>query len=199
MSTPVVAGHPAYWTVPVVRAAIGFVPALVFTFNPDHTATFGLVAFGLWALVSGLVVGALGARFGQDRVGRAAWMLNGAVTAIAGILALVLPVSLATFTVILIAWAAVTGLVELVVGLRGRGVDPASRDQVVVGALTMVYAVVNLVLPADSATVVGYLGAYLVIIGVYLLIGGLSLRFGAVDRRAGGAAPTGTLPGTEQS
>lgn len=202
MSTPVVAGaRPAFWPVPVVRALLGFVPAAVFTFSRDHTASYGLLVFGLWAVVAGLVVGALAMRRAADRFGRIVWGLNAVVTVAAGILALVTPPSLAGLVVLVIAWAAITGIAELVVGLRGRGVDPSSRDHVVVGALTAVYAVVTLVLPDDSATVVGYLGAYLVIIGVYLLIGGLSLRWSAAtgDRGADDVAASGIAPGSEQS
>ena len=78
--------------------------------------------------------------------------------------------------------AAVTGLLELVAGLRRRG-DASRRDWMIVGGLTVVLAIVMLLIPADPVLAVGLLGAYAVIIGVYLAIAGLSLRWSSDSRQ----------------
>lgn len=44
-----------YWVVPVVRGILALVPAAVITFSQNHSPEFGLLVFGLWAVVSGLI------------------------------------------------------------------------------------------------------------------------------------------------
>ncbi|WIB36300.1 hypothetical protein [Curtobacterium sp. MCJR17_043] len=45
-----------YWPVPVLRAVPAAVIAMVITFSPNHSAGFGLVLFGVFALVDGAVL-----------------------------------------------------------------------------------------------------------------------------------------------
>ena len=56
-----------YWVVPVVRGLLALVPAAVITFSPNHSPELGLLVFGVWAIASGLVVGALSLRLLADR------------------------------------------------------------------------------------------------------------------------------------
>lgn len=191
-AAPIRAG---YWVVPVTRGVIALVPGAAIAFIQDHSATIGLTVFGAWALVSGLVVGALSLRLVADRAIRAILAVQAVVTAVAGLLALTVPGGLALLGVLLIAWAAVTGILEIFVGLRSRGRTPASRDWLTAGILTAAYAVVVLVMPSDSVTVVGFLGGYLVVLGVALVIGGLSLKWAtAVPAADEPAAPRTELP-----
>lgn len=184
-----------YWAVPVVRGALAIVPAVVITFSQDHSPVLGLAVFGVWAVVSGLFTGAMSLRLIDDPFIRTLFAVIGLLTAIAGVLALIMPASLSFLVVLVISWAAATGIVELIAGLRARGRTPASRDWVTVGAATALAAVVFLVFPFDSVSIVGLLGAYLVIVGVLLVIGGFSLKWGGAARTAGGRPETsGTEP-----
>jgi uncharacterized membrane protein HdeD (DUF308 family) len=165
-----------YWTVPVVRAIVAFVPAAVITFNADHSAEFGLLVFGVYALVGGLVTGLLSWKTVTDRRDRSIFAIQGAVGVVAGALALGLNTGgLGFFLYIVSVWAAVTGFLELYPGIRVRGRGQVARDWLVVGALTAVLALVYLLLPPHAVVAVGLLGAYLVLIGVYLVIAGVSL------------------------
>ncbi|MFF2372103.1 HdeD family acid-resistance protein [Agromyces sp. NPDC058110] len=168
-----------YWVVPVVRGLLALVPAVVITFSQDHSAALGLTTFGVWAVVSGLVLGALSLRLIDDRGIRSLFAINGVVTVVAGLLALTVPGGLPFLLFIVSAWAAVTGFVELYAGLRGRGRTAAARDWIVGGAFTAILAIVFLLLPPDTVTAVGLIGGYLVVLGVYLLIGGFSLKWAA--------------------
>ncbi|KQM81997.1 HdeD family acid-resistance protein [Agromyces sp. Leaf222] len=177
-----------YWVAPVVRGLLALVPAAVITFSPNHSAGFGLVTFGAWAVVSGLVVGALSLRLIEDRGIRSLFAINAVVTVVAGLLALTVPGGLPFLLFLVSAWAAVTGFVELYAGLRGRGRTAAARDWIVSGAFTAILAIVFLLLPPDTVTAVGLIGAYLVILGVYLLIGGFSLKWAvSADAQASGS------------
>ncbi|MBT2497726.1 DUF308 domain-containing protein [Agromyces sp. ISL-38] len=171
-----------FWTVPVVRGILAIVPAVVITFSPNHSPGFGLLVFGAWAIVSGLVVGALAMRFTADRGIRSLFVITAIVTVVAGLLAVTVPGGLPFLLYLVSVWAAVTGFVELYAGLRARGRTPAARDWIAAGGLTALLALVFLLLPPDSVTAVGLFGGYLVILGVYLVIGGFSLKWAAAPR-----------------
>ncbi|GAA2032243.1 hypothetical protein GCM10009819_15320 [Agromyces tropicus] len=171
------------WLLPVVRGALALVPSAVITFTQEHSPALGLTVFGWWAVVSGVVVGALALRLVADRAARWAFVANGVISATAGLVAIWLAdtvsagVALFTFTVAV--WAAVTGILELIVGVRARGRVPAARDWLAAGGLTAVLALVFVLLPLDPVTAVGLFGAYLVLIGVLFVIGGFSLKWAA--------------------
>jgi uncharacterized membrane protein HdeD (DUF308 family) len=172
-----------YWVLLVVRAALALIPGLIVAFVPDHSAAAGLLFFGTWATITGVVVGAAAMQT-VTGVPRTLFLVNGIVTAVAGITALALQgASLALFLYIVSVWAAVTGFIELYAGLRERraGAGSASasvaRDWIAVGAFTAILAIAYLLMPPNAVVAVGILGAYLVIIAVYLGIAGLSLRW----------------------
>jgi uncharacterized membrane protein HdeD (DUF308 family) len=177
-----------YWVVPVVRGLLALVPAAVITFSQNHSPAFGLLVFGVWATVAGLVVGALSMRLMADRGIRSLFIVTAVVTVVAGLLAVSVPGGLPFLLYLVSVWAAVTGFVELYAGLRVRGRTASARDWIAAGGLTAVLAIVFLLLPPDAVTAVGLLGGYLVILGVYLVIGGFSLKWAA----APGAAASGT-------
>ncbi|GAA4378762.1 hypothetical protein [Agromyces bauzanensis] len=172
------------WVVPVVRGALAVVPGVAIAFSQDHSAGFGLLVFGTWAVVSGLVVGALAVRDATVPGIRSLFAVNAVVTVAAGILALTVPGGLPFLLYLVSVWAAVTGFVEIYAGLRARGRIAAARDWIAAGAFTALLAIVFLLLPPDAVAAVGLLGAYLVILGVYLVIGGFSLKWAAAPDRA---------------
>ena len=186
----------AAWLVPVVRGALALVPAAVITFSQDHSPGLGLTVFGVWAVAAGVIVGALAARLVADRTARWIFVANGVLTAAAGLTALGLRdtasggVGIFAFTVAV--WAAITGILELVAGLRARGRVGAARDWVAAGAITCVLALVYVLIPLDPVTAVGLLGAYFVVLGVLLLIGGFSLKWAASQPVGTGDAASGS-------
>lgn len=173
-----------YWVVPVVRGLLALVPAAVITFSQNHSPELGLLVFGAWSIVSGLVVGALSLRLLDARGIRSLFVVNAVVTVSAGLLAMAVPGGLPFLLYLVSVWAAVTGFVELYAGLRGRGRAAAARDWIAAGVLSAVLAIVFLVFPLDAVTTVGLLGGYLVILGVYLVIGGLSMKWAEASSAA---------------
>jgi len=166
-----------YWTVPLVRALVAFVPAAVITFNADHSAQFGLIVFGVFAVVNGLVTALLSWRTVLDPRDRTLFVVQGVVGVVAGALALALHAGgLGFFLYLVTVWAAVTGVLELYSGIRIRGRGQVTRDWLIVGVLTAVLSLTFLLLPPHAVVSVGLFDAYLVIVGVYLAIAGVSLR-----------------------
>jgi len=200
-------GSLATWVVPASRAVVALIVGFAITFTGGHSAAFGLVAFGVFAVLDGAIVGAgaLGDR-GARQV-RGLFLVQGALTVIAGIAALVLPQGgVPYFVWVVSAWAVVTGALELVSGIRARGRLAAARDWMIVGALTLILAIAFLVVPPDyhqtlggieqikgeltaSVMLVGIFGAWAVVVGALLGIAAVSARTPrAVTGSAGEAA-----------
>lgn len=206
---PPALGAPDSWIAPLARAVPALVLGLVITFAQDHSAPLGLTAFGVFAVVTAAVLLASGLR--ADPAIRGLVLVQGVVTAVAGIAALVVPTrSVAVLVTVVSAWAIVAGALEAVNGIRFRRARPAARDWLVTGVLTVALGLVLLLVPqtfadpytvADKGTVisgtvtadillVGLLGAWAVIIGVQLAIAAFTLR--APRTAAGPTAPSST-------
>lgn len=190
-----------YWPSQLVRAVPALAVGLVITFSADHSAFFGLVAFGAFAVVSALVIGWGSLRL-DSRGLRTVSLIQASATAVCGVGALTFnSKGSGVLFLALISFAATTGFLELYLGLRSRGGHPASRDWLTVGVLTAILAIAVLLVPADYAlpwsvsegdsvvsgvltsqiVLVGIFGAYAVLIGVYLVIAGLSGRWAIRD------------------
>ena len=184
-----------YWTVPIGRAAIALIAAVLITFNQEHSADFGLLVFGGYAIAGGLFVALAGYRLLLDPRDRQLFVVQGVVGVVAGALALVFHTGgLGFFLFLVSVWGAGTGFLELYSGLRARrrvrGTTArgaastgslTARDWTSTGGLTAILALSFLLLPPNVVVSVGLLGAYLVIFGVYLVIAGLSLKWLPTD------------------
>ncbi len=187
----------AYWPVPLVRAVVAAVIALVTTFSPDHSSLLGLLLFGAFALAGGVLGGVFGAaRLRDDVVSRRFFLGQAAVSGLAAIAALAFAILAPTppaYVYLVVAWALSAGLLELIAGLVGRSRTPLARDWIAVGGITVLLGVVFLAVPPDFITeysgaqgvsgtmttsimAVGLFGAYAAIVAAYLGIGGVSLR-----------------------
>lgn len=200
-----------FWIVPVLRAIVAAVIALIITFSADHSATFGLILFGALALCDGLILLVLApSRIGSRLAGGV--RVQGLIGVLAGIAAFVAVIALPTgrlgaFMLIVIIWAALTGVLELLAGFRSRGTATPSRDLIFIGGLTVLLAIVFLFVPPElnqayggrekvtgalTADIlsVGLFGAYAAITAIYQVIGGLSLRWDNNDKAAAAASTT---------
>lgn len=184
---PTVADRSAFWPVPIARAVPAITVGLVITFSANHSPQLGMIAFGVFAVLSGAVL-LWGARRLADRVLRGIFTAQGVVAIITGALALIFSTSgLGLLLFLLTAFAAGTGFLELYAGLRARGRHPGSRDWLIIGGFTAIAALIFLLIPLDSVETVGLLGAYGILIGLFLVIAGLSLKWAnpsAVDPNA---------------
>ena len=180
------------WTFTILRALPAAAVALVITFMSDHSALLGYLALAVFAVVTGVVIGVAALRGIYPRT---SFLAQGALLAIGGVLALAFSQAGLPFLLFLVsALFGVTGIIELVAGLRARGRAAAARDWVFVGALSALFAIAVLLIPVDfvqtitipdkvvppltaSVILVGLLGAYAAIVAVYLVIAGLSLKW----------------------
>ena len=114
----------APWILPAGRAAPRRSRSgLAITFTGGHTATFGLVAFGVFAVLSRAADARVDRSARAQRAeARTAFRRRASCRVVAGIAALVLPTGGIGYLVwVLSGWAIVTGALELVSGIRARG------------------------------------------------------------------------------
>lgn len=183
---------------PVLRALPAAVVALAITFIADHSVLLGFLALGSFAVATGVVIGIGSVRGAYPR---SLFLPQGVLLVVGGIVAFATSGAGLPFLLFLTsALIGVTGIFELVSGLRARGRVAAARDWVFVGAASALFAIAALLIPTDyvqavgapgdgfppltaSVILVGSLGAYAAIVAVYLVIAGLSLKW---------ASPTST-------
>lgn len=172
----------AYWPVPLTRAVVALIVGLAVTFLADHSPRVGLIALGVLALGGGLVVALLGRDRVVDRTAGRMLAGQGVLSAVIGAASLVLAFTgagLGTLLLLATLFAVLTGALELYAGIRTR--RTVGREWLVVGAGTVLFALVLLIAPVDSVAVVGFIGAYGIILGVYLMIAAFSEKWAAVD------------------
>lgn len=192
-----------HWTLPAARALPALLIAMVITFSPDHSASFGLSVFGVFALADAALLFALVRRAVPDVPLRRLLSARAGLTALVGVAALALIGSGAgTLLFLLSTWAGIVAVVELYAAVRTAKRVDGAKDLYITGAASAVLAVVALALPADlnqgfqgtegggvitsSIIGVGVLGAWAAITGTFLAIGGLSLKPAPLGSRASG-------------
>jgi hypothetical protein len=181
--------------VQLARALFAALAAVMVTFSSDHSAPLGLGVFSGFALATGLVF-ALSVWLVHPRGERLIPALLAIVSIVAGMVASVGTWrTTGVFFGVVIAWALVSGAIELIGALRQRKTIGAAgaRDGVLIGILSLVLGVV-LLLPiqqyaldysiagAGSFTLtgitiaVGLFGGYAAVVAVFLAIAGFSPR-----------------------
>ena len=184
----------------LVRGGLAVLLGLVITFSPDHSALFGMIAFGAFALATALTLAighVLAARSGQrDALG----LILVALAFAAGAASFLAPSE--SFVIVVSSWALLSGATELTAGILARRAGEPGRDSITWGALAVGLAAVLLIVPpeftepwqvvgqggaveaagnvtADIMTV-GSLGAWAIIHGVLVVIAALTPARGEV-------------------
>ncbi len=185
----------------LARALFAALAAVMITFSADHSASVGLAIFSGFAISTALVFFAAAwlvfrSATRETPGTRGVPILLGVVSLVAGMVTGIPPLRTTTmFFVVVIAWAVLSGVIELAAGIRARrSADPAARDAILIGAITLALAAgLLLVNPAYSleyfikdadATFtltgivigVGIFGGYAAIVAVFLGIAGFSPR-----------------------
>lgn len=200
--TPVVAERrsPGAATLLLARGIPALLVGLVTTFTGAHSSMFGLVALGLWGVVAGIAEGVLLVRAEAGRW-RTFELSRAVVIAGVGVLALAVSANAASAVLVYLVaiGALVWGALDLAAGLVGRLGTALAREYLLHGGLTLLLGVIALFVPPGyvqpfpgaggqpgvltaSTTIVGFFGAWGVVIGVLSLIAAVGNRAPAVQR-----------------
>ena len=199
----------AAWTLQLARGILALALGLTITLTLEHTPAFGLLTFGIFAVLTGAVLLIAGVRSAYPGRMRGAFLAQAVVSVAAGIVALSVPGGDVTFFAILVgSWAVVAGLLEASSGFLARSFAPLARDWIIAGILTVVLGAVALLLPPDfvqafsgekgnagvltsSVILIGVVGAWAILVGVLQCISAVTVRADRSDSATRAVAARG--------
>jgi uncharacterized membrane protein HdeD (DUF308 family) len=160
------------------RGALAFVFGLVVLLWPDLDAGVLAVAFGIFALIDGLVLAAVAA-VARDVLEQ--WwvvLVEGAVGIVVGVVALAWPgIGGLGLLSLLAAWAVITGVLQIEAGVRLRRLAPGETSLLLAGGLSLLAGLVLIALPKDDPVEVAWaIGMFGLVYGAFLVIVGARLR-----------------------
>jgi uncharacterized membrane protein HdeD (DUF308 family) len=166
----------ANWWALALRGLVAVLFGLLTFFLPGITLVSLVLLFGAYALVDGIfnVIAFF-------RVASHQWalLIEGVIGMIAGVLTFAWPAITAIVLLYVIAfWAILTGILEIIAGIRLRKVITNEWLLLVMGALSFLFGVLILFAPGTGAlAIVLWIGAYALVFGVFLLALAFRLRW----------------------
>jgi len=159
------------WWMTALRGAVALVFGLTVFFWQDPGAAMLAVAFGVFALVDGLVLGAVAI------VGRHAleqwWvvLVEGVVGVVVGLVALAWPgLGGLGLLSLLAAWAVVTGVFEIEAGVRLRRLAGSDASLFLAGGLSLLVGIALIAVPKDDPLEIAWaIGLFGMVFGSLLL------------------------------
>jgi uncharacterized membrane protein HdeD (DUF308 family) len=177
-SRPALPAETGHWWALALRGAIAILFGLAAFLRPGIALEALILLFGAYALVDGVfsIVGV----FGGTRGGTPRWLLflEGVVSILAGLIALIFPGLTAVALLYLVAaWAVVTGIAEIATAIRLRQEIRGEWALILGGIISVLFGLILAVLPAVGIlSLIWLVGAYAVAFGVLLLITALQVR-----------------------
>ncbi len=165
----------ANWWALALRGLVAVLFGLLTFFLPGITLVTLVLLFGAYALVDGVfnVIAFF-------RVASHQWalLIEGVIGIIAGILTFAWPAITAIVLLYVIAfWAILTGIFEIVAGIRLRKVITNEWLLLVMGILSFLFGLLILFAPgAGALAIVLWIGAYALVFGIFLLALAFRLR-----------------------
>lgn len=167
-----------HWWALALRGVIAIIFAILTFVVPGLTLRVLVLLFGVYALIDGIfaIVSAIRAAHGHSRWG--AFLLEGIVGILAGLLTLAAPAITLTFLIYVVgAWAVVTGILEIAAAIRLRRRVAGEWLLVLTGVVSIIFGAVIFAAPLVGALAIAWwLGVYALIFGVLLLTLAFRLR-----------------------
>src|SRR4029450_3165029 len=167
-----------HWWVPVIRGIAAIVFGIIAFMYPGITVATLVLFFGAWVLIDGIfrVVGAIGHRgSGADWGGH---IVIGIVAIMLGLLTCHAPQITALALIIYIAaWALMIGATEIAFAIKLRREIKGEWLLILMGLLSIVFAVMLLWNPiAGAAAVIWLIAWYAVVLGILAVFFGFRLK-----------------------
>jgi uncharacterized membrane protein HdeD (DUF308 family) len=167
-----------HWWVPVLRGIAAIIFGIIAFIYPGLTLTVLVILFGAWVLVDGVfrVAGAIGHRASDPDWG---WQLViGILGIVIGFLTFRAPgVTALALVIYIAAWALMIGVTEIVVAIRLRREIKGEWFLILMGLLSIIFAVILLWNPIPGAlALVWLIGSYAIVFGILAMMFGFRLR-----------------------
>jgi uncharacterized membrane protein HdeD (DUF308 family) len=165
----------ANWWALALRGLVAVLFGLLTFFLPGMTLAILVILFGAYALVDGLFN--LIAFF-KVRSHHWALLVEGVLGIIAGLVTFAWPAITTIVLLFVIAfWAILTGIFEIVAGIRLRKVISNEWLLLLMGAFSLLFGLFILFAPgAGALAIVLWIGAYALVFGIFLLVFAFRLR-----------------------
>ena len=177
-----------HWVMLLVLGIVAIVFAIMAIVWPGITATAFTVLWGCWALIAGVVylVGA----FSKDATGRGWLILFGAVSIIAGLLAVIHPLEIAvTLTWILGIWFIVGGIFQAIGAFSSTRTRPRWM-LLVAAALSLLIGILFVARPGVGVvSIVVWIAILGIVWGIVLIIAAFAARSLGKEIDAAAAQP----------
>jgi uncharacterized membrane protein HdeD (DUF308 family) len=163
------------WWALALRGAIAVLFGLLTLFIPGVTLISLVLLFGCYAILDGIfdLVSAMQARSRHWPL-----LVEGIVGIVAGIVTFMWPGITAMFLLYLIAfWAILTGVLEIVAGIRLREVIANEMLLILTGVISTLFGILIIIFPgAGALAIIIWIGAYAVVFGIILIVLAFRLR-----------------------
>jgi len=163
------------WWALALRGVIAVLFGLLTFFIPGVTLISLVLLFGFYAILDGIfdIVSAMKAPGHHWPL-----LVEGIVGIVAGIVTFMLPGITAMFLLYLIAlWAILTGVLEIVAGIRLREVIANEMLLILMGVISTLFGILIIIFPgAGALAIIIWIGAYAVVFGIILIVLAFRLR-----------------------
>lgn len=166
------------WWAPVVRGVAAILAGIVILALPRESLYALVFVWGAYAIIDGIFNFTLAARSGRAGERWGWFLVEGAISVAAGVLAFVYPRITAVALLYVIAfWAVLTGIAEIAAAIELRKIIRQEWLLALAGILSIAFGVILFMRPGVGAlAVVGVIGTYCILFGVVLVALGLKLR-----------------------
>jgi uncharacterized membrane protein HdeD (DUF308 family) len=163
------------WWALALRGVIAVLFGLLTFFIPGITLISLVLLFGFYAILDGIfdIVSAMKAPGHHWPL-----LVEGIVGIVAGLVTFMWPAITAMVLVYLIAfWAILTGLLEIVAGIRLREVIANEMLLILMGVISTLFGILIIIFPgAGALAIIIWIGAYAVVFGIILIVLAFRLR-----------------------
>ena len=163
------------WWALALRGVIAVLFGLLTFFIPGITLISLVLLFGFYAILDGIfdIVSAMKAPGHHWPL-----LVEGIVGIVAGLVTFMWPAITAMILVYLIAfWAILTGLLEIVAGIRLREVIANEMLLILMGVISTLFGILIIIFPgAGALAIIIWIGAYALVFGIILIALAFRLR-----------------------
>jgi uncharacterized membrane protein HdeD (DUF308 family) len=162
----------------LVRGILAILFGIATLLMPGITLVVLVVLFGAYALVDGIVLSIIAIKDHKDHPDWWLMLLTGLVSIAAGMVAFLWPeITAMSLFYVIVAWAIVTGIFEVIYAIRFRKEIMGEWLLVLDGILSVAFGILLIAQPVAGALAVLWLiGVYAIIYGVLLVVLAFQLR-----------------------
>jgi uncharacterized membrane protein HdeD (DUF308 family) len=166
------------WWVLILQGVLGIGVGLIAILYPDIALTTLALLYGAWAIVAGLSTLAMGWRVASARGRSWPFLVSGAVSLVAGVIAIVLPgITIISLALLIGAWLLVAGAMEIYAAWRIRAEISNEWWLIALGAVRVAAGALILYQPIIGAAVtVALFATWSILSGAGALVLGWRLR-----------------------